>query len=106
MISIVITKRKIKQIFARFPSWSQEDIASLTFELTERRKSLVNTINNHNANQVRDRGQLEFQVHLLDEGLKGLLIGKYKSSPQYELLETLFDSYLKSDGRKVNTGRR
>ncbi|WP_062493214.1 MULTISPECIES: hypothetical protein [Paenibacillus] len=95
----IFTKRKIKQIFSKFPNWSKDDIEYLMFELTERKKILIATIERTNANQVRNRHQLQFQVEMMNEALRRLYFGKYQSPAQYELLEKLFCSYLKTDSK-------
>ncbi len=100
----IITKRKINQIFSRFPSWTQEDINYLSYELKQRKQNLNETLNKLNASQVRDKSRLASQEVLLNEGLKKLEQTSIEPTEHGELLKTLFNHYLKRDNRR--SGRK
>lgn len=101
----IITKRRIKHIFEKFPNWRQEDIIFLMVQLTERKRILKDSLEKVNASQVRDGEQMEHQIGMINEALKKLNSGKFSSPLLYEVLKTLFCSYLKEDRRKENVGR-
>lgn len=101
----IITRKKIKGIFEKFPNWAQADINCLIRELIERRNILQDSLAKVNASQVRDKDQLGRQIEKINEALKKLYSGKASSPLLYEMLKTLFCSYLKEDRRKENVGR-
>lgn len=87
----IFTRRRLRQIINRFPSLSQEDIAYLIQELTDRKRILSEMETRLSNRRTRERSRIQQKIVQINEGIRCLYFGHYRESDKSEMIGQLFE---------------